>query len=372
MRILMSSPYIGEAEVKAVAEVLKSGWLGEGPKTRAFEAAVAEFTGASQVVAVNTGTSALHLAMIALGVGQGDEVILPSFTFVGDPMAVRLCGATPVFGDIDPLTLNLDPGRIENLITHRTKAILPTDYAGLPADVPGIKKALSGRDIRIIRDASHSFGTSIGDRKLGVWCGEDATCFSFDPIKHLTCGEGGAVLVNDAAVADRLRSLRSLGYEPGTQTTAAGHVIKGKCVTGYGYRYHMNDINAAIGLAQFNRFPDIVARKQALARHYDALLHELPAVKAFPRKYEEVVPFIYPVRIADGLRDGLVGHYAQHGIHADLRYSPCHWEPFFENGVPDLAETERVAAELICLPIYAGMNLQDVEEVVTLAVEYTA
>lgn len=363
LRIPMSRPSLGDTELAAVEEVMRSGWLGEGPKTREFEEALAAYTGAPEVVAVNTGTSALHLALLALGIGPGDEVILPSFTYVSDPMAVSLTGAKPVFADIDPHTLNLDPAHVSSLVTARTRAIMPTDYAGLPADVPALRRAL-GDDIPILRDAAHSMGSRIDSRPVGVWCGETATVFSFDPIKNLTCGEGGAVLANDAEVARRLRSLRSLGYVPGSRIISGGRTIKGKSVLGLGYRCHMSSINAAIGLAQFPRLAGMVARKQAIARRYDAGLTVLPGLQTFSRNYDEVVPFIYPVRVGRGLRDGLVESFAARGIHAELRYSPCHWEPCFQSENAVLPETERVARELICLPVYADLSDEEVDEVV--------
>ena len=167
MRIPMSRPSLTRAEHQAVGEVFESHWLGEGAQTAEFERTLADYTGSPCVVAVNTGTSALQLALNVLGVGPGDEVILPSFTFASDPMAVRLCGATPVFADIDPETLNLDSGWIEPLVTPKTRAVMPTDYAGLPSDVQAIRRALGGRDVKIVRDAAHSFGSYISGRPVG-------------------------------------------------------------------------------------------------------------------------------------------------------------------------------------------------------------
>ena len=354
----MSRPSLGESEEAAVAEVLRSGWLGEGPLTRSFESAVAEFTGAPHVIAVNTGTAALHLTLLALGAGPGDEVILPSFTYASDPMAVTLTGATPVFADIDPITLNLAPAQVNALLSPRTRVILPTDYAGLAADVPGIRRAMEGRDIPILRDAAHSFGSRIDGRPVGVWCGETATMFSFDPVKNLTCGEGGAVLVNDDKLAQRLRQLRSLGFAPSA---------RGKSVTGPGYRCHLSSIHAAIGLAQFSRLPELLAGRQAIAREYDEQLRDIPGIVTFLRDYGSVVPFLYPVRIVDGRRDELVRRFQALGIHADLRYSPCHREPYFQqtSRTGALPETERLAAELLCLPIYTGMTEAEQAEVVS-------
>ncbi len=368
----MSRPSLTEAEVQAVREVFESGWLGEGSKTAEFERMLQEYTGSRHVVAVSNGTSALHLALEALGVGPGDEVILPSFTFASDPMAVHLCGATPVFADIDPHTLNLDPRRIERHITPRTRVVMPTDYAGFPSDVRGMRRILGDREIRVVRDAAHSFGSCIDGRPVGIWCGEDATCFSFDPIKNITCGEGGAVLVNTDELAGRIRRKKTLGFKADSRTRAPGSVVKVRGVVETGYRYHMSNVNAAIGLAQLRRFPEIAEKKRKVARQYDALLAECHFVRSFPRNYEEIVPFIYPVRVSSSRRDGMIEHFGRHGIHADLRYSPCHQEPLFIQERLDLSVTEAVAREVICLPIYADLKAGEVEEIVSLMKDYLA
>jgi perosamine synthetase len=362
----MSRPSFDGSELEAIERVLQSGWLGEGSLTREFEQKLSDYTGASQVVAVNTGTSALHLALEALGVGPGDEVILPSFTFVSDPMAVRMCGATPVFGDIDPETLNLDPGCVESLITEDTKAVMPTDYAGLPADVESIRNILGNRDIRIIRDASHSFGSQVGSGPVGLTCGEDATCFSFDPIKNLTCGEGGAVLVDNADWAKRLRLKSNLGLETTSRLNSSGNTIHTKRSIETGYRYHMGNLNACIGLAQFERFPTLAHKKRQVAKRYDSLLRGMPNVGIFTRDYDLVIPFIYPIRVPASLRDPLIERFTQHRIHADLRYQPCHEQPVFGAHHLDLPITRRVTQEVICLPIYADMGLDELKTVVDL------
>lgn len=359
-----------QAELNAVDEVFRDGWLGEGAYTERFEREIADFTGAPHVVAVNTGTSALHLALLAVGVEAGDEVIVPSFTFAADPMVVRLCGATPVFADIDPDTLNLDPRHLRSLITPRTKAIMPTDYAGLPADVAAIREAIGGRDIRIVRDAAHSFGSRINGRPVGVWCGEDATAFSFDPIKNLTCGEGGAVLVDDAARAERLRSLRCLGFRHGSYPDPSGRISRDRRIEGEGFRYHLSNVNASIGLAQFRRFGEMAARKQALARLYDRLLAGQASIRTFPRDYDAIVPFIYPVRLFPARPASIVDDFAKQGICVGLRYFPCHQQPLFDTGAMDLPETRRASLELLCLPLYADLTESEVTEVAELLVSY--
>ena len=368
MRIPLSRPSLTQKELTAVGQVFDSGWLGEGAWTASFEHAVAEYVGAPHVVAVNTGTSALHLALEALGVGPGDEVIVPTFTFVSDPVAVRMCGATPVFADISPETLSLDPEDTARRITERTRVIMPTDYAGRPADVPSLRRIIGNREIRIVRDAAHSFGSLINGRPVGLSQGEDATCFSFDPIKNLTCGEGGAVAVAHGSLARELRERRNLGFRPGVRARSAGSAVAMRGVVSDGFRYHMSNINAAIGLAQFGRLDDLLNGRRQVARWYDELLRGCSEVRRFSRDYTQIVPFIYPVLVDPTVRDELIARFGQEGIHADLRYSLCHQEPLFGPGQPSLPHAEAVADSLLCLPIYTGLQYEQVCDVVSLLV----
>ncbi len=372
MQIWMSRPSLTDAELAAVRQVFDTGWLGEGALTERFEKRICEYTGAPFAVALNTGTSALHLALVEMGVGPGDEVILPSFTFASDPMAVHLCGAKPVFADIDRQTLNVDPAVLERSISPRTKVVMPTDYAGLPADVPAIRRVVGDRPIRIVRDASHSFGSLIGDRPLGVWCGEDATCFSFDPIKNITCGEGGAVLVKDGGQARRLTAMRRLGFEESAWDGLAGNRVQDRRVTMTGYRYHMGNLNAAIGLAQMDRMQVMLDRKRSLAARYDRMLAAIPGVTLFPRDYRQVAPFMYPILVAAAHRDPLVTALVRQGIHAGLRYFPCHRQPLFESSGEHLPVTERIVRELVCLPIYADLADDAADRVVSAIGAYFA
>jgi perosamine synthetase len=364
MIIPMAKPSMGPQELKLVEEVFASGWLGEGHWTGEFEKEIARFTGSEHVVAVNTGTSALHLALHAMGVGPGDEVILPSMTFVSDPQAVIMCGAKPVFCDIEEETLNLNPARIEALLTARTKAVMPTDFAGLPSDVPAIR-AVVGERIRIIRDASHSFGSKINGKVVGVHDGEDATCFSFDPIKNLTCGEGGAALLRDAALAEGMRSQKMLGIVRSSWIGFSQKKVEDRRVVQEGFRYHMSNINAAIGLAQFKKFRTFSKNRQKLARRYDELFSDNPHVRIFKRDYDALVPFMYVIRVAAEAQEGLISHLVKSGIHAGLRYFPCHLQPFFEHAGAQLPVTERLAREMISIPLYSGLNLSDIKSIVT-------
>ncbi len=355
----MSKPSVGKAELALLEEVFTSGWLGEGGVTEQFEKAVAAFTDAPYVVAVNTGTSALHLALHTLGVGRGDEVIVPSMTFVSDPMAVILTGARPVFCDINPDTLNIDPERIPELITSRTKAIMPTDFSGLPCDIAAIRRIIGSNDIKIIRDASHSFGSKTNGRVVGVSSGEDITCLSFDPIKNFTCGEGGALLLKDRDLAEKLRSQKMLGIVKSTWYSFSKKKMEDRRVEQLGFRYHMSNINAAIGLAQLKKFHKFARRRQMLATRYDNLLSRNKHITLFKRNYKQIVPFMYIIRVPAQDRDNLIKFLIDHGIHAGLRYYPCHLQPFFGHKKSRrLPVTEQMAEEMLSIPLFTDLTLK--------------
>ena len=365
MRIRMARPSLGEPELRAVRAVFESGWLGEGQITEQFEARLRDYAGVPHAIAVNTGTSALHLCLASRGIGPGDEVILPSFTFAGDAMAVRLCGATPVFADIRADTLNLDPASVMTVMSRHTRAIMPTDYAGLPADVRALKKTLGRDDVLLIRDAAHSFGSLQNGAPVGLNQSEDATCFSFDPIKHLTCGEGGAVLVGDPTWATLLARQRNLGFATRAYHSQDTPAATERLVSTIGYRYHLGNLNAAIGLAQFDTLPARLAAKRRVARRYDTLLADVEGVRPFARDYDEVAPFLYPVMIGGGRRDHVARELGRKGIHAGLRYPPCHHQPLFASArSAELPVTEQVGRDLLCLPIHAGLTDDEVDEVV--------
>jgi perosamine synthetase len=361
----MSKPSVGKDELKMIEGVFASGWLGEGGTTEQFEREIAAFTGAPHVVAVNTGTSALHLALHVLGIGRGDEVILPSMTFVSDPMAVMLSGARPVFCDIEWETLNIDPDRVAELITPKTKAILPTDFSGLPSNVRAIRKVIREKDIKIIRDASHSFGSMIDDKVIGVSAGEDITCLSFDPIKNLTCGEGGALLLKDSSLGEKLRSQKMLGIVKSTWYSFSKKKMEDRRVEQMGFRYHLSNVNAAIGLAQLKKFNKFVLKRQLLAKRYDELLAKNKHITLFKRDYNQIVPFMYIIRVQANERDPLMKYLIEKGIHAGLRYYPCHLQPFFgHRRSRELPVTEQVAEEMLSIPLFTDLTLKQLREIV--------
>jgi len=333
-------PIIGDAEVNAVAEVLKNGpltnALGKGPKVTAFEKEFAEFANVSYSIAVNTGTSALHLAIVSAGVKPGDEVILPSFTFVATAEAVVMAGGKPVFVDIDPRSFNINPNKIEEKITPNTKVIMPVDLFGLPADLTPIRKIAIDHDITIVEDAAQAHGAKYSGKPVGMLA--NATCWSFYASKNMTTGEGGIITTNNDEIAKSLRMLRSHGEKSKYSSLTMG------------YNYRMSEMQAALGLVQLGKLPSFVAKRTANAKK---LTHLLSKEKRLELPYNSEVMTsswnLYTVKLKDSTekeRDKLVKTLRTKEIGAAVYYiNPIHLMPFYrENfGMYNLPETEEAA-----------------------------
>jgi dTDP-4-amino-4,6-dideoxygalactose transaminase len=356
--IKVSQGCLGEEELAGVREVFASGYFGLGAKVFEFEGALKAYLGAEEVVATNTGTSALHLALDALGVGPGDEVILPSLTYVACFQAVRATGATPVPCDVDGDTLIADLSDMERRITARTKVLMPVDYAGNPCDIEALLSIKARHSVRIVEDAAHAFGSARNGRKVGSV--GDIACFSFDSIKNISCGEGGAVVCRDAPLAERMRHKRSLGIErraPVAAAEARGWQFQ---VRTQGFRYHMSGINGAIGLAQLGKVEGFIARRRAICRTYDEAFRDLPLIARLRIDYAECAPHIYVIRVREGRRDALMQHLKDGAIETGMNYIPNHLHEHFRGEGPALPETERAYREILTLPLHCGLSDADV------------
>jgi dTDP-4-amino-4,6-dideoxygalactose transaminase len=350
-------PYLHGHEAAAVTRVLASGHYTHGPETELFERELAAFLGVPDVVAVASGTAALHIALLAAGIGPGDEVVVPSFTFCASVQAILACGAAPRFADIDPATLCVTAAGLLEAVTPATRAVMPVLYGGRAVDLAGIAPELASRGIAVIEDAAHAFGSRCGGRLVG---GTGAlTCFSFDPIKNLTCGEGGAVVPRDPAEATRARRIRDLGI---TQSRDHRLAAVGYTVSSFGLRAHLPAINAAIGRAQLARFPAAAARRTRLWRAYREALTGLGGVTLVDLDIDRTVPFNCVIRLASD-RDQAFSLLRGQGVGVGVHYPPNHAQPAFATWRRPLPRTEMAAAQVLSLPFHPALGPQDASRV---------
>jgi perosamine synthetase len=361
MRIPLSSPDINEQDIEAVTAVLRTPQLSLGPKLVEFERSIAGYLGASDAVAVSSGTSALHLCIRALGISDGDEVIVPSFAFVAVANAVRYERAIPVFVDVDSATLNLDPERLEAAITNRTKAIILVHTFGVPAEIDRILEVSKRHGLAVIEDACEAIGAEYCGRKVGTF--GDVATFAFYPNKQITTGEGGAVVTNDVQIASRVRSLRNQGIG------APGNWL---AYTEVGYNYRLSEINCALGISQLERLDPILERRESVARHYDSRLSSIPRLRrpALVLPNRKISWFVYIVRLGESFseihRDWIYEEMKGLGIALGRYFGPIHLQPAYSNQSehkPILAVTEFEAQRSLALPFFNQIRGEQVDEV---------
>ena len=355
--ISVQRPSIGDTELQAVGRVFESAWLGMGALTKEFEDRLQPILGAKHVVAVNTGTSALHLALDSLGLSPGDEVVLPSLTFVAAVQAVVACRLRPVFCEVEPETLNLNVEDAMARVGPNTRVVMPVHYGGLPCDMDLLLESARQRGLLVVEDAAHAFGSHYHGRPVGSL--GDVTCFSFDPIKNITCGEGGAVTTDNDEIAARLIPRRILGIDNDTWSRYANRRNWFYHVTMPGYRYHMANINAAIGLEQLKRMDEFRARKLELVRLYDEALSGVDGLSLIRHDLNESFPFFYQVRVLGGRRDTLMEYLKELGVATGVHYIPNHIQPYFKEFSTELPITEQLFEEIMTLPLYVDLTDED-------------
>ena len=365
--IKVSRGCLGEEELAEVREAFDYGYFGLAYKVLEFEEELRKYLGAKYVTATNTGTSALHLALDAVGIREGDEVIVPSLTFVASFQAISATGATPVPCDIYPDTLLMDIDDVRRRITARTKAVMPVHYAGNPCNMYALMEIARGYNIRIVEDAAHALGSYYRGRKIGSF--GDITCFSFDSIKNITCGEGGAIVCQGTELADILRQERLLGIDRKSHTYSWKERGWFYEVKTQGFRYHMSNINAAIGLAQLKKIDSFISRRKEICRRYDSAFKGIPAISCLQINYDEVAPHIYVIRVKDGRRDGLMDYLKSLDIETGINYIPNHLHLFYANTGVSLPETEKAYQEILTLPLHYGLSDDDVAKVIQGVVE---
>jgi dTDP-4-amino-4,6-dideoxygalactose transaminase len=350
----VSAPAVGEYERLALSAALASRYYGHGAQAAAFERELAGYLGGDRfVLCANTGTSALHLALAASGIGAGDEVLVPSLTFVASFQAIAMTGARPVACDVDADTGLLDLDDARRRLTSRTKAVMPVHYGGFAGDLDAVLAFAGDHGLRTVEDAAHAFGSRCGTRRIGSF--GDVTCFSFDPIKNITAGQGGAVVTADRNIATRVEVLRKLGICAGADDEAFD-------VCGLGWRYELSDLMAAIGRAQLARFEsEIKPARLALLARYRERLRDIGAVR-FLDWDDGVVPHILPVRVPASRRGALREALAEAGIQTRVHYVPNHRLSAFADGASRPA-CERLYGELVTLPFHPGVTEDDVSRV---------
>jgi dTDP-4-amino-4,6-dideoxygalactose transaminase len=367
-------PEIGEDEIAEVVDTLKSGWLTTGPKARRFEADFAAFLGDESLhcIAVNSATAGLHLALEAIGIGPGDEVITTTHTFTATAEVVRYLGADVKLVDIDPATLNIDPRAVEAAVGPRTKAILPVHYAGLAADMPAILAIAQRHGLKVIEDAAHALPTTCGGRLVGT-LDSDATVFSFYANKTITTGEGGMLVTRDAALAARAKVMRLHGmsrdaFDRFTATVPSWYYE----IVAPGFKYNLTDIAAALGLHQLKKAQAFQRRRAEIAALYDAALAGLPVITPPPSVAGDLHAWhLYVLRLADGAgvdRNTVIECLFAAGIGVSVHYIPLHLHPYWRDRYQLEAamfpHSQRAYERMLSLPLYTRMSNADVQRVV--------
>ena len=364
-RIPLSDIDFGPEEEQAVLQVVKSRWLTMGAVTQQFEAEFAAYVKARHAIAVTNATAALHLACVAAGLGAGDEAVVPSLTFVATANAVRYVGATPVFADIESETcLNISARAIEACITDRTRAILVVHYGGYACEMPAILATARKHGLAVIEDAAHAVGSELEGRMLGTW--GSVGCFSFFSNKNMTTGEGGMLVTDDDALAEKLRLLRSHGMTSLTWDRHKGHAWSYDVVD-LGYNYRIDEVRSALGLAQLQKLPHNNQRRREQTALYHDLLRELcPAVGIPFEKHPGISAcHLLPILLPQGTsREAFMGQMKSAGIQTSIHYPPIHqFSAYQQLQAPhrsDLCLTEDVAAREVTLPLYPGMSEADI------------
>jgi perosamine synthetase len=362
---------IDEHDITAMVEVLRSDWLTTGPAVQAFENEVAEFVGAKHAVAVSNGTAALHAAMYALEIGPDDEVIVPTMTFAASANAVVFQGGTPVFVDVEPDTLLIDPTQLEAKITSRTKAIVAVDYAGQPCNYDAVSGIASRHGLPVVADACHALGATYKGRPVGTLA--DLSTFSFHPVKLITTGEGGLITTDNERLSERMRIFRNHGITTDHRQRAE----KGSWfyeMADLGYNYRLTDFQCALGLSQLRKLGDWIVRRQKIALKYDEAFAGVPALEPLAVRGDVshayhlyVVKLNFEVLKTD--RATIFAALRAEGVGANVHYIPVHLHPYYRrqfNTGPGLCPVaERVYEQILSLPVFPAMTDEDVGDTVT-------
>jgi perosamine synthetase len=361
--IPVSRPSVGKEEAAAVARVMESGRIAQGKVVAEFERSFASYCGAGHAVATSNGTAALHAALLAAGIGPGDEVIVPSFTFIATATSVSMCGARPVFADVDDRTFTIDPFSAEGLLTPRTRAVMGVHLFGQPFDIPALSALCREHDLLLLEDAAQAHGSSFRGQKLGSF--GDLACFSFYATKNMTTGEGGMVTTDDAGLAGRIRLLINHGQREKYLHTSLG------------YNYRMTDMGAAMGLVQLGKLDLMNARRVANARFLDENLRSTGLVTPLVRPDSVHVYHQYVVKVEKGARvsrDGLAHALAARGVGTAIHYPrPVHDQPLYRGrqGKDSCPVSSGLASSVLSLPVHPLVSEEDLDTIARAVAEVT-
>lgn len=357
---------IEEDDIQAVVEVLRSDYLTTGPNIEAFEKAVAEYVGAKYAVAISNGTSALHAACFAAGIGEGDEVITTPITFAASANCVLYCGGTPVFADIDPETYNIDPEDIRRKITPRTKAIIPVHLAGQPCDMDAIHAIAKEHGLIVIEDGAHALGASYQGKKVGAL--SDMTTFSFHPVKPITTGEGGMIVTDNEEFYKKMQLFRSHGItrDASLMTRDEGSWFYQQLDLGYNYR--ITDIQCALGCSQMKKLDRFLERRRALAKRYDVAFSECEdIVTPYQLPETESGWHLYIIQVKNHDRRQVFEQLRANGIGVNVHYIPVYYHPYYQEHGYDKVhcpKAEELYSRMISLPLYPGLTDEQQDEVI--------
>lgn len=370
-----SKQKINSADIDAVCQTLSSDFITQGPKIQEFEQALADYCKSTYAVAVSNGSAALHLAALAIGLEPEDEVITTPVTFLATANAALYAGATPVFADIDYDTANIDPQSIKKLITKKTKAIFPVDFAGLPADMSEVYEIAKKHRLSVVQDASHTLGSQYGRKKVGSCQFSDMTTFSFHPVKHITTGEGGCITTNSKVHYEKLKALRSHGVY---RTDAAQHKFGAWYyeMKDLGFNYRITDFQCALGLSQFQKLDEFINQRTRIARQYDEAFSELSDYLKIPAQKidqdKQHVWHLYLLRIKlekpGPVRRRLFEYLRANEIYAQVHYIPIYKQPFyqklFSNKTIRCPNAERYYEEVLSLPLFPTLTQEEILKII--------
>jgi len=367
--IPLSKPCIGKREIEKVIKVLKSGWLTSGPVVQEFEDNFSDYCNVKYASAVSSGTAALDLALKSIGVSRGDEVIIPSLTFVATANAVLMQGAKPVFVDIDKTTYNMAHELIEEKVTKKTKAIIPVHYAGQSCLMDEINKVAKTYNLKVIEDACHAHGAIYSNGKI-VGDSNNLVCFSFHPMKNMTSGEGGIVTSNNKKLMQKIKRMRNHGAEVSAIKRFKNKYISRKFVS-LGTNYRMSDIHAAIAVEQLEKLDVNNNKRKQIANYYYDMLKNIKQI-TLPNLNDDCVYHLFTIQV-DGSKSQFMNYMHENGISTGIYYNPVHLEPYMNAlgyGRESLPVTEEVCRHIISLPMYPDLKIKDLEHIVNTIKNY--